>query len=762
MSAWSVPGYSEVRAIGEGGGGRVVEAEHETGTPVAIKYLSERLRGDQGFLTQFREEARLLIELRDPHVARIYEYVEGDTGAAIVMELLEGASLRAMLKQHGPTGPEAALAVLKGSLQGLAAAHAAGVVHRDYKPDNVLVDGEGHSRLIDFGVAVRTGSPGAPAGTPPYMAPEQWHSGAATPATDVYAATAVFFECLTGVRPYRATNTAVLMHAHRNDPIPVDEVPEPIRPLVAAGLAKDARDRPASAAAFLVRLEEVAQAAYGADWEERGRRRLGELAALLLLLLPAGQVTAQSGTTFGQVVLRTVRTYGVQIAAVAALVVVIAGVVAIVSAGRNGTDTPLQRGAPVFTLPTTPETFPVVTPTPEFPTGAPTPLPLPSATVPEPSLPIRPVSAGPSASPTRTAPAPEGTRTPAPTPTARTTPTPRATPTGPPEPAPQPTVTDEPQLPPPPRNDTVRELGVAGLRTEGAGTGVAAVSVTTGRTSPVRLTVTFTRGATRVDSTTVTLSGSTRYTRTFRHTYADGLCDGTWGVIVSTEPRAANGIVTEQTRAPSCVTEVRDLQIESLDVREGGDSTGVVTVTTTGTGPVVLTARFGAGEGGSRTQTFTLSGATSYRRTVTHDFAELPCRTTVTLTAATDPAAPGGSVSRQARTPDCQEEPEVVHVVVTHGTLEGGGEGGEPYLLAVIEVETANTQPFTLLGTYRATGSEESVNGSFGPITLSGQRHYTETVRLPVGDNCFFNVTATTNPTPNSGPSTVAMNFCRD
>ena len=99
----------------------------------------------------------MLASLDDPHVVRLYEYVESPSGAAIVMELVDGVSLRQILARQGGTTPEAALVVLQGSLLGLAAAHARGVVHRDYKPDNVLVDGDGASKLTDFGIAARTG-----------------------------------------------------------------------------------------------------------------------------------------------------------------------------------------------------------------------------------------------------------------------------------------------------------------------------------------------------------------------------------------------------------------------------------------------------------------------------------------------------------------------------------------------------------------------------------------------------------------------------
>src|SRR5690606_15064670 len=158
-------------------------------------------------------------------------------GAAIVMEFVDGVTLRALLDHSGAMRPEAALVVLKGSLLGLAAAHEAGVVHRDYKPENVLVPDDGTSKLADFGVAVPVGPAGF-AGTPAYMAPEQWEAGAVTTATDVYAATVVFFECLTGSKPYQATTPDEWAQAHRTAPVPEDAVPDPVRGLVARGMAK--------------------------------------------------------------------------------------------------------------------------------------------------------------------------------------------------------------------------------------------------------------------------------------------------------------------------------------------------------------------------------------------------------------------------------------------------------------------------------------------------------------------------------------------
>ncbi|WP_461030797.1 serine/threonine-protein kinase, partial [Streptomyces sparsus] len=275
MAEWTVPGYHETRELGAGAGGRVVRAVHEaTGTPVAVKYLSEKLRRDAGFRESFRAEAELLGGLATPYVTGLYEYVEGPGGAAIVMELVDGVALRRLLRLEGATGPEAALTLLKGSLLGLAAAHSAGVVHRDYKPENVLVAADGSSKLVDFGISVRSGDRVGAAGTPAYMAPEQWQGEPATPAADVYAATACFFECLTGRKVYTGENLAELAVQHIEAPVPAELVPEPVRTLVRRGLAKDPADRPADAASFVTELEAVAEQAYGRRWEAHGRRRL--------------------------------------------------------------------------------------------------------------------------------------------------------------------------------------------------------------------------------------------------------------------------------------------------------------------------------------------------------------------------------------------------------------------------------------------------------------------------------------------------------
>jgi serine/threonine protein kinase len=174
MAEWTVPGYTELKRLGSGGFGDVVLARHDdSGVLVAIKYLRRELLADPEFTRMFRAEAQVLASLEDPNVVRLYEYVESPAGAAIVMELIGGVSLREILAYQGQTSAEAALVVLQGSLLGLAAAHRGGVVHRDYKPENVLVDGDGLSKLTDFGIAARSGDRAFPAGTLHYAAPEQ-------------------------------------------------------------------------------------------------------------------------------------------------------------------------------------------------------------------------------------------------------------------------------------------------------------------------------------------------------------------------------------------------------------------------------------------------------------------------------------------------------------------------------------------------------------------------------------------------------------
>lgn len=279
--AWAVPGYTQVRELGAGAAGRLVLAVRDgSRTAVAIRYLSPELLGDPEFTARFADEVRLLAGTSDPYLVRYHGYVEDPRGAAIVMEAVDGVGLRRLLDGGEPVGPEAALTVLKASLLGLAAAHEAGVPHRDFRPENVLVDGEGAIKVADTGVAVRSPRATLSDRMAAYLAPERWTGEPATPAADVYAAAAVFYECLTGAPPFRGTPEE-LAEAHRSAPVPLTVVPEPLRLMIAHGMAKDPAARPPSASALLKELNMLASPVYGPGWERTGRGRLAEPAASL-------------------------------------------------------------------------------------------------------------------------------------------------------------------------------------------------------------------------------------------------------------------------------------------------------------------------------------------------------------------------------------------------------------------------------------------------------------------------------------------------
>ena len=350
MPEWKVPGYTELKMLGSGGFGDVALARHDaSGILVAIKYLHSDLLADAEFAEMFRGEATVLASLDDPNVVRLYEYVEAPSGAAIVMELIGGVTLREILTYQGKTTAEAALVVLQGSLMGLAAAHRHGVVHRDYKPENVLVNGDGISKLTDFGIAARAGDHPVPAGTLAYAAPEQMAGAPADPASDIYAATATFYECLTGRPPFTGDTAEMLLRQHRSDPVPLDPLPEPLRPLVAAGMAKDPASRPTDATTFVTELNTSATGAYGRHWHDHGRSHLGEAALLLAALWPSGPPPTVQGTTVQRISLRRrvrLRHLSPLKAAIAASVV-IAAAAASTALAATGSQRPTASGHPI-------------------------------------------------------------------------------------------------------------------------------------------------------------------------------------------------------------------------------------------------------------------------------------------------------------------------------------------------------------------------------------------------------------------------------
>ena len=220
--------------LGRGGMGEVFRAfdnDHER--LVALKRLAAHLADDPEFQGRFRREAQLAAKLRNPHIVPIHRFGEFDGHLFIDMRYIEGYDVAELIDTVGALEPSRAVSIIEQVGSALGTAHAAGLVHRDVKPSNLLVDQENSQEdrdfvyLVDFGIsrAVATTRShsltrtGALLGSLAYMAPEQF-DGMADSRVDVYALTCVFFELLTGSKPYQGTGLPALMHAHLNVPPP--------------------------------------------------------------------------------------------------------------------------------------------------------------------------------------------------------------------------------------------------------------------------------------------------------------------------------------------------------------------------------------------------------------------------------------------------------------------------------------------------------------------------------------------------------------
>lgn len=230
--------YYLKRLLGSGGMGEVYEAEHTVKEwTVAVKLLSESFSQDPVFRKRLEREARLAGRLQEPHVVPIHDYGEIDGQLFSEMRLVDGTDLDGVLKRFGPLTPPRAVAIISQIASALDAAHAAGVMHRDVKPQNVLVTRNDFAYLVDFGIASATTDErltqmGTAVGTWKYMAPERFSDGEVTSRADIYALACVLYECLTGSPPYRSDSAGVLIGAHLHAAIPQ---PSQIRPGIPAG-----------------------------------------------------------------------------------------------------------------------------------------------------------------------------------------------------------------------------------------------------------------------------------------------------------------------------------------------------------------------------------------------------------------------------------------------------------------------------------------------------------------------------------------------
>jgi len=242
--------------IAIGGMGEVWEAtDHVIGRTVAIKILKDEYMGDPGFLERFRAEARHAALVNHEGIASVFDYGEENGSAFLVMELVPGEALSTVLERDGSLSADKTLDIVAQTASALQAAHAAGLVHRDIKPGNLLITPDGRVKITDFGIAriadqVPLTATGQVMGTVQYLSPEQASGHPASPATDVYSLGIVAYECLAGKRPFTGESQVAIAMAQINEQPPplAATVPIPVQNLVMAMIAKKPAERPSSAA----------------------------------------------------------------------------------------------------------------------------------------------------------------------------------------------------------------------------------------------------------------------------------------------------------------------------------------------------------------------------------------------------------------------------------------------------------------------------------------------------------------------------------
>lgn len=236
--------------------------------PVAIKIMDSRYSGDSQFLTRFQMEARAAARLSDPGLVAVFDQGLDGQHPFLVMELVEGGTLRELLRERGPMPPHAVVAVLRPVLRGLAAAHRAGLVHRDLKPENVLISDTGEVKLADFGLVRAVSQAGITStsvilGTAAYLSPEQVSTGEATVRSDVFSIGILTYELLTGTTPFEGDSPLSVAYRRMDHDVPapsagIDGVPAQFDTFVAKAAARDPQLRFADAAEAAAAIDAIA------------------------------------------------------------------------------------------------------------------------------------------------------------------------------------------------------------------------------------------------------------------------------------------------------------------------------------------------------------------------------------------------------------------------------------------------------------------------------------------------------------------------
>jgi serine/threonine protein kinase, bacterial len=233
--------------------------------PVALKVMDSRYAGDNQFLTRFQREARAVARLKDPGLVAVYDQGVDGQHPFLVMELIEGGTLRELLRERGPMPPHAVAAVLRPVLGGLAVAHRAGLVHRDIKPENVLISDDGDVKIADFGLVravaeAKITSTSVILGTAAYLSPEQVSTGDAGPHSDVYSVGILAYELLTGVTPFTGDSALAIAYQRMDKDVcapslVIAGVPAQFDELVRRATAREPSHRYADAQAMAAELE---------------------------------------------------------------------------------------------------------------------------------------------------------------------------------------------------------------------------------------------------------------------------------------------------------------------------------------------------------------------------------------------------------------------------------------------------------------------------------------------------------------------------
>ncbi|MDH6182325.1 serine/threonine protein kinase [Microbacteriaceae bacterium SG_E_30_P1] len=367
--------YQLSSRVAIGGMGEVWQAtDLVIGRTVAIKILKDEYLGDPGFLERFRAEARHAALVNHEGIANVFDYGEEDGSAFLVMELVPGEALSSILERERVLPTDRVLDIVAQTALALQAAHAAGLVHRDIKPGNLLITPDGRVKITDFGIAriadqVPLTATGQVMGTVQYLSPEQASGHPASPSTDIYSLGIVAYEALAGKRPFTGESQVAIAMAQINETPPElpATVPEPVRNLVYACIAKNPADRPASAAhlaraAQALRRGDVAAAAAAVPGVLGGTMRTAPATQVLGQATEATRVLATApgadpAETDEEPKKRNPWTW-VLIALVSLLAVVLVGILIAILAPAGGggspTNTPSNSNTPSRTPTPTP------------------------------------------------------------------------------------------------------------------------------------------------------------------------------------------------------------------------------------------------------------------------------------------------------------------------------------------------------------------------------------------------------------------------